>query len=519
MICTGKDASDCAIISKHLKTKKMTRCTYALLLALLLSVVACVDDPIELESYGRIEGQIVDLSTDLPLADVTITTTPVSLTLKSDADGKFVFDSLPVDNYQLRFRKDGYEDEALVAGLDEIAEVSLEIFMSRDYTSNLPPDIPSLRYPQNGAGLDELNVMLRWSGGDPNPEDSLTYDLLLFRGDETGAEQLLTGDPRDSFLVEGLAFSTTYSWQVVAHDGTNDPVYSPLWQFRINDRPDRPVLLVREDNDQFQIWMSSTTGDAIRLYNSFNTAWRPKRSPVGDRIAFLAFVGGNAHIFVSNSIGEEVRRVTTVPVGGYELADVSFSWSPEGDQLIYPSFEQLYIVNVDGTGLTELAQAPAGQIFEAVDWSLFNDRIVVRTQGDLSYENRLYQVAYPEGTLSLLVDDLPGTIGNPSLSIDGQRLLYSLDLSGLEVPSGRQNNASVILTDLSSTQPPINVSSFKPGGYNDLEPRFSPTEAEIIVSEWVTTETQVPNLVRISLGNLNLREVLVENARHHDWKE
>lgn len=496
----------------------MNKLKYSFLLLLALLVSTCLDDPIELTLYGTVEGIVTSLEDDLPMAGVNITTTPTSRSVTTDEDGYFFLDSVPVNNYSFRFRKDGFKDETLVVNLEEVADVSLEVFMGRDYGSNLPPNLPSNPEPADGSEIFDLSVLLKWTGTDPDPEDSLLYDLIFYRGSGSG-EQLLREAGQDSLLVEDLVFGTNYSWQVIAYDGENDPVYGPVWQFSVRERPAMPMLFVRRQDAQWQVWMSSLDGEMSRLYETFPNAWRPKRSPVGDRIAFLAFVGTEAHLFTSDEIGENIRQVTTVPVGGYDLQEVSYAWSPTGDQLLYPSFDKLYRVNLDGTGLTEITTAPFGRIFEGVAWSQFNDVIVVRTQGSLPYENEIYRVTYPDGTLQMLVSDLTGTVGNPALSINGEQMLYSHDLSGLEVESGRQNNASVLLTTLANPSTSTNISADKPNGYNDLDPQFSPTEGEAVVTYWINTEGAPPDIVSISLTDLTSRTVLVTNGRTHDWRE
>jgi TolB protein len=209
--------------------------------------------------------------------------------------------------------------------------------------------------------------------------------------------------------------------------------------------------------------------------------------------------------------------VTNIPVGSYDLQRISYAWSPEGDRLIYPAFDKLFLVNVAGTGLTELAQAPVSRIFEAVEWSRYNDHIIVRTQGPMPYQNELYRYDLASGNLVQLLGDLPGTIGNPSLSLDGGQILYTLDLSELEVPSGRQNNACVFMAPWTNPGAGVNLSSEKEAGFNDLDPQFTPTEAKVILTQWSSDQSGYPSILTIAIGDEESREVLVENGRMADW--
>ena len=42
-----------------------------------------------------------------------------------------------------------------------------------------------------------------------------------------------------------------------------------------------------------------------------------------------------------NIDGSNLRRVTTIPVSGLMPSDLSFCWSPDGTQLLYPSNNKL----------------------------------------------------------------------------------------------------------------------------------------------------------------------------------
>jgi TolB protein len=81
----------------------------------------------------------------------------------------------------------------------------------------------------------------------------------------------------------------------------------------------------------------------------------PAYSPDGTRIAFSSNRDGNSEIYVMNSNGTDLRRVTNHPAG-----DIAPTWSPTGAQLAFVSDRtgagrpQIYIVNVDGTGLRHL---------------------------------------------------------------------------------------------------------------------------------------------------------------------
>ena len=89
---------------------------------------------------------------------------------------------------------------------------------------------------------------------------------------------------------------------------------------------------------------------------AFNPAW----SPDGERLAFVSGDFQFPSIFIVNRDGSEMKRLT----GGYEegAAAHSPSWSPDGREIVFTRYLEhsqatdLYIVQVDGTGLRQLTK-------------------------------------------------------------------------------------------------------------------------------------------------------------------
>jgi TolB protein len=75
-------------------------------------------------------------------------------------------------------------------------------------------------------------------------------------------------------------------------------------------------------------------------------------SPDGKYIAFVSDKGGSPQIYTVRREGSDVRRITFK--GSY---NTSPSWSPKGDRIVFAGRQgtnQIFIVNPDGTGLTQL---------------------------------------------------------------------------------------------------------------------------------------------------------------------
>ncbi len=81
----------------------------------------------------------------------------------------------------------------------------------------------------------------------------------------------------------------------------------------------------------------------------------PAFSPDGKRIAFSSNRDGNNEIYVMNVDGSGVRRLTNHPAG-----DIAPTWNPTGTQIAFTSDRigvnqpQIYLMNADGTGVRRL---------------------------------------------------------------------------------------------------------------------------------------------------------------------
>jgi TolB protein len=67
-------------------------------------------------------------------------------------------------------------------------------------------------------------------------------------------------------------------------------------------------------------------------------------SPVGDKIAFVSRRDGNAEIYLMNTDGSGLRRLTRNTVG-----DRNPVWSPDGRRIAFESNWQLNVMNADGS--------------------------------------------------------------------------------------------------------------------------------------------------------------------------
>src|ERR1051325_10274309 len=117
------------------------------------------------------------------------------------------------------------------------------------------------------------------------------------------------------------------------------------------------------------------SGERVLFHDGFPRAW----SPDGTRMAFST----NGEVYVMNADGTGVTQLTQG--GGFPTA-----WSPDGRQIAFNSDRDgdndLYVMTSDGTGITQLTNDPASDEGDHAGWSPDGKRFLfssTRDGGDL----------------------------------------------------------------------------------------------------------------------------------------
>jgi hypothetical protein len=103
---------------------------------------------------------------------------------------------------------------------------------------NQPPVVPSSPSPANGSSDESVNVDLSWSGGDPDPGDSVTYDVYF--GTSSSPSKESDNQSGSSYDLSTLAFNTSYYWKIVAWDEQDASTVGPLWSFTTGTQTNQP---------------------------------------------------------------------------------------------------------------------------------------------------------------------------------------------------------------------------------------------------------------------------------------
>lgn len=481
---------------------------------------ACEEDTIEPEEYGIINGIVTDFETNLPLANVRITTSPISEIVFSDANGEFVINNVPVGNVSVEARLDSYETnvEPVFVVLDEVSNVVLQ--MVDDNFNNQPPSAPNLLSPVNDTFNVNTFVQLVWNSTTDADEDSIEYELTYFP-EGSSEYEVISGITDTTYTLEFLEYNTRYYWQVAAKDDINDEQsVSELYNFLTIPFPDNRIYYTREVDGNFAIF--SASGDpenpvVTQITSVQNNSWRPRQNPTVDLIAFLRNVGSETHIFTMKPDGSEITQITDIPITGFRQDQIDFSWTANGDKIIYPNFDKLYSINLDGTGTQLLYTTPTGKLISEAAMSADESFMALKVNDNDGYNTEIYTVDMTGTVLDVILTGQPGASGGLDISFDGSQILYTQDISGNEDPTYRRLNSHIFIYNTTDASV-IDVSTEKDAGFNDLDPRFSPNDAEVICT--YTSNDGVSNkfIYTISLSDLTERVEIISEGFMSDWQ-
>jgi len=207
---------------------------YSLGLLFFAVFIACESDELDIVNYGTIEGQVMDGETYLPLAGVMISTTPASVTLLTDAEGKFSIPKVKEGDIDVNLEKKDYLSNSLKVAVFEGEVTNMDFLIFKDYneTGNIVIYDP---VPGNGAVDQKLALTLKWNIEGKKPGIEVLYNIYLFESNST-VQNLLSEDViLKEVTTDNLKPNTTYFWYVVArHDG-HRVANSPTWTFKTGD--------------------------------------------------------------------------------------------------------------------------------------------------------------------------------------------------------------------------------------------------------------------------------------------
>ncbi|WP_434981293.1 carboxypeptidase regulatory-like domain-containing protein [Daejeonia sp. YH14] len=493
------------------------------ILLVISGLSACREEQVEKAETGFLKGKVVKRGSNEPVSNAKITTAPTSTTVFTDTDGSFEITDIPLGDYSVKAELSGFLANYQAANLQNPGQVVTIVFeMEDDESLNTAPSQPELISPVDNAENQPLSVELTWKSTDPDEDDVLVYSLIVKNDQNTDVVEV--ADLKEAaYTLKDLKFGVSYFWQVSVTDGIHDAVLSPVYKFTTSKTPNNRYHFVRKENGNYFIISSDESGsNSFRFTDTSFNSWRPRKNNNAGLIAFLRTEGGSPHIFTAKPDGSEVFKVTSIPLGGFNNIELDYSWSTNGKEFLYANFDKLYRINKDGSGQQLVYSTPDGSMITEVDWSYDNSKIAVKTNDYNGYKVKIYVIDMLGNVLNTVLADTAGAAGGLNFSVDGKQLLFTHDVSGYQDSNYRQLNSHIFIYTLAdNTIRDISDESDKPNGTNDLDPRFSPNNAQVIFTNTSNDGISQKNILSIDLNTTDeelTRTTLFENAEMPDYE-
>ena len=115
-------------------------------------------------------------------------------------------------------------------------------FTTSSEPPNNPPYKPYFPSPGNGSTNQPIDIVLSWYGGDPDPDDIVTYDVYF--GSLLPIQMVASNISDTSFNAGNLVDNLTYFWNIIAWDNHGASTVGPSWHFTTmratNNPPNKP---------------------------------------------------------------------------------------------------------------------------------------------------------------------------------------------------------------------------------------------------------------------------------------
>ncbi len=494
------------------------RLTYIKILSVfLILLVSCNEDRINENDFGIIKGKVVAEGSNAPLENVRISTSPVTSTVFTDEKGNFIIENVPMGEYAVGARLDGYLATFEPATVVTNAAVNVIFEMQISTANNRPPTTPELIKPTENELLTTTEAVFEWKSTDPE-EDPIVYALEL-RNDQN-EEVLMFEDIEDStFVYSELMLGAQYFWQVSATDNINPAVLSPVGTFKVINAPvDNRFLFVRNIEGNNVIFSADEEGNEFQLTSLSTNCYRPRRNVSANRIAYLQTTGAQVDIYTMKRDGTDKVKVTSnVKPQGFNLNEINIAWPKTSDRIYFPNLDKLYRINSNGQGLQMVYQTPDGALISEVSVSESANLIVLKTNNLDGYNSSIYSINFNGNLLNTLIAGAPGATSGLDLSVTNGKIIYSYDVSEFQSTDYRRLDSRVFMYDINDATT-TDISDEKPNGTNDLEPIFSPNEAFIIFTNTSNDGISQKDVYTLEIGEAQSREMLYTDAFMPDWE-
>lgn len=209
-----------------MKTIKWISCIFLTLLFL-----GCEEDKIDIDKFGALSGIVFNGEDYSPLSGVLITTSPATSTVMSNSDGTFELLKAKEGEVTVTARKKDFLSSSVSVAVYEYETTNLTFFLLKD-EKNVGWVTIYDPVPGNGAVDQNTSITFKWKVDQEKKSNQLEYTIYYFESSSTVQQIAGENISTTEVVVNGLNYSTTYYWYVVAkYEGTR-VANSPTWSFK-----------------------------------------------------------------------------------------------------------------------------------------------------------------------------------------------------------------------------------------------------------------------------------------------
>lgn len=483
--------------------------------------ISCERDPFPISEYGKIKGVVTDGKTLLPLKGVTVSTNPGSSTCVTNDKGEYLLDNVKIGTVTINAEKANYTTYSaqieIRKDVTSISNISMQQSTQTIGNVSLTGSIPD----SNAVDV-KSKLTISWKVEREAPFDAISYKVTL---KEIGSniEKVFNNITDTALVVQGLKFSTKYSWKVAAVYNNTVVDTSTTWMFTTMAKPSMNVFFSRSSsNGLYQIIATDPdmSYEEVVTEKYEKTAFGPVAYKNQNLILFTSYHEDLPYVFGIFRDGSGVMKISPYPnMSAYSIGN-GYSFYNHGNSILYTYMDRLYAINTDGTNNRLIATAPVNRQFTNVDWCPETGKIVVRTVGPMPYESEFYTMNNDGSNLQLLIGGVTGMLESPSFSPDGKYLVYSQDVSGVLDISGQKIQSHIFLKNLTDNSAPVDLTTGGDGnssnGSNDLHPRFAPDNRQIIFVNRPNIGTAIGDIYKTDIYNGG-RNSIVTNGTFPFW--
>jgi Tol biopolymer transport system component len=255
----------------------------------------------------------------------------------------------------------------------------------------------------------------------------------------------------------------------------------------------------------FDIWSMNPDGSGLtQLTNDPASDFEPVWSPDGSKIAFRknAPGSGSPDIWVMNADGSGQTNLTPLvpsfggcpPTPGNGEGGDAPTWSPDGARIAYSGEQEIWVMNADGSGKTDITCTTEAEIQPA--WSPDGTKIAYVRSGDVWAMNA-------NGSGQTPLTGTPQNESQPDWSPDGTKIVYQKGAAAIWVMNADGSGQTGLVTT-------------GPGG---KEPAWSPDGTKVTFSR---NEGQPPGynifVVNANGSGLTLVPSTPAGDQQPDWQ-